>query len=145
MQLECLVQISHFIGDFQNISLNNKKMNIKSICKLMSFVAEQRPLSNLLLLHVWDGLLLNPPNYTILLCLIISALAGIKTEAHFPVFCTTLLFRVLILQSEAAPTQARESLWGQRQGNLGWGPQLVLSLLSLCYTLEALHHSQLWG
>lgn len=25
MQLECLVQISHFIGDFQNISLNNKK------------------------------------------------------------------------------------------------------------------------
>lgn len=83
MQLECLVQIFHFIGDFQNISLNNKKMNIKSICKLMSFVAEQRPLSNLLL-HVWDSLLLNP-NYTILLCLIISALAGIKTEAHFPI------------------------------------------------------------
>lgn len=51
-------------------------MNIKSICKLMSFVAEQRPLSNLLLLHVWDSLLLNP-NYTILLCLITSALAGI--------------------------------------------------------------------
>lgn len=81
MQLECLVQISHFIGDFQNISLNNKKMNIESICKLTSFVAEQRPLSNLLLSHVWDGLLINP-NYTVLLCLIVSALAGIKTKAH---------------------------------------------------------------
>lgn len=86
----------------------------------MSFVAEQRPLSNLLLLHVWDSLLLNPPNYTILLCLIISALAGIKTEAHFPVFCTTLLCRGPILQSEAAPTQARGDRDGGRwDGDLG--------------------------
>lgn len=87
MQLECLVQISCFIRGFQKISLNNKKKkkNIESICKLMSFVAEQRPLSNLLLLHVWDGLLLNP-NYTILLCLITSALAGIETQKFTAVF-----------------------------------------------------------
>lgn len=89
----------------------------------MSFVAEQRPLSNLLLLHVWDSLLLNP-NYTILLCLIISALAGIKTEAHFPVRCTTLLFRVSILQSGAAPTQDGGPR-GYRDGRkVGWDPGL---------------------
>lgn len=107
----------------------------------MSFVAEQRPLSNLLLLHVWDSLLLNP-NYTILLFLIISALAGIKTEPHFPICCTMLLFRVPILQSEAVPTQDGGTLGVQRQGKVRWGPGLVRSLLCLDCILGAFHRSQ---
>lgn len=119
-------------------------MNIKGICKLMSFVAEQRPLSNLLLLHVWDSLLLNP-NYTILLFLIISALAGIKTEAHFPICCTMLLLRAPILQSEADPTQAGGIPGVQRRGKVRQGPGLVHSLLCLGCILRALHRCQLSG
>lgn len=93
----------------------------------MSFVAEQR----LLLLHVWDSLLLNPTNYTILLCLIISVLAGIKTEAPSPLCCTTLLRRGLILQSGAAPTHHREVPWVQGQREGGMVTSAALSLLGL--------------
>lgn len=79
-------------------------------------------------MHVWDSLLLNPTNYTIWLCLIISALAGIKTEARFLICCTTLPFRVPILPSEAAPTRARETLWVPRRGR--WDGDLGLFFLS---------------
>lgn len=113
-------------------------MNIKSICKLMSFVAEQRPLSNLLLLHVWDSLLLNPTNYTILLCLIISALAGIKTEAHFPGCCATLLFRGPILPSEAAPAPDGGTPWVRRWGEAPGGDLSSLLLSWVCRSLGAL-------
>ena len=104
----------------------------------MAFVAEQRPLSNLLLLHVWDSRLLNPTNYTILLCLIISALAGINTEAHFPVCCTTLLFRVPIARSGAAPAEGRVSPWEQRRRGR-WDGDLGLFLpSSVCVTSRGL-------
>lgn len=56
-----------------------------------------------------------------------------------------LLFGVPILQSEAAPTQERETLWVRKWGKRWDGDLDCFFCAYVCYILGTFYHSQFLG